>query len=824
MTIERALIARAQPLIVAARSQALIQREVTKGCNSVIQPFPVLLEPSFLPLSELRGFSERGIDSDFVKSPGIDFGSILRARIWVAPDQPFSWVRSELFLKIIKGLKNRAGFEIIGNREAIEFYFLLRQSDLPQVNAAFTSQYDHCELTTDSSIPSILAGVRDCPEMDFLDFHPLPPYSHLFTQPDELKVSPLGLIVSALAVINPPAVGMLQILFQGVSPDHNWHGNINALNDLEYQIKLMSGSPVSQRSPSQSPSGELRGMAMDTEKKAHNDKPFYAAAMRLGVAGSGISKDDLEGLRVFANLFQHGGRSLEVLASEEYRKVLTHQQLAQMFLLGETYRPGFIVNSSELNAMVHLPPAEYLTNDKVSVILLETLGGKREVLQQGTAVGICHYAGKDQIISIPPTVRLRSTHIVAKQGMGKSTLLEHMILGDLASGEGVAVLDPHGDLVRRMLQLIPEQHVERCILFFPADQEWIPLWNPLQPVANQDLDRTANDLVSAIKNIVDGWGDRLESILRHAFSALLRIPGTSLLDVSNLLRKKSKESVALIADIEQNLESETAKHFWKQDFLGYSNQDLSPPQHKLSKLLLSGPASLMLSQPVSRFNFRDIMETGKVLLVDLSGLGFELRGLLGSFILTLLHIAAISRSDIDDKKRHTFHIYCDEAHLFLPSAFESSIIEIRKYAVDLTMVHQYLGQFGQKAQDAMLTTGSTIIFNVDLGDARYLSKTLRDRIKPEDISAFEVGEAVARIGTEIVRIKTPLPSIPSATNFSQRIIDESHRKYCKPASEVRQAIRAGRRGGAGPHSGSAHPSRVADDGPNDNELKYEEFD
>jgi len=163
-------------------------------------------------------------------------------------------------------------------------------------------------------------------------------------------------------------------------------------------------------------------------------------------------------------------------------------------------------------------------------------------------------------------------------------------------------------------------------------------------------------------------------------------------------------------------------------------------------------------------------------------------------------------------------------HLFLPSAFESSIVEIRKFAVDLTLAHQYLSQFAQKARDSILTTGSTIIFNVDLDDARYLSKTLRDKIRPEDIAAFEVGEAVARIETEIVRIKTPKPSDLPKVNFCQRIVDESHRRYCKPASEVRDALNA-RNGHVGRRSIALVGTPVTAGGPAENvDFRYEEFE
>lgn len=822
LSIERALIARAQPHFLAARAQALIQYESLKGCNAEIAPFPVHLEPPFQRIEEFSSHPDPG--KLYLPVLDSNTGGLRRVRVWISPQQKFDWVRSELFVKSLRNLGRRAGLEIVGSNQGIEFYFLVDIDDLPSLQSAFTTQYDQCELTVESSSPAILAAISDWKTLALLDFYPLPPYSHLFSQPLELKVSPLNTIIAALAAIEPPALGIYQLLFQGVPADHNWHNNVNALNDLEYTVKLMNGMPSQLRNPVQSPSGELRGMAMDAEQKAHNDKPFFAAAMRMGVVGSNCSLKDLQSMRILSNLFQHGGQCLSTVSEGEYQEVLSQDQIGRMFLFGETYRAGFILNSSELTGMVHLPPPNYLSNEKVPVVLLETLRARTEAALAGTPVGQCQYAGQEKTICIPQAIRSRSTHLIARQGMGKSTTLEHMVLSDIASGSGVAVLDPHGDLIRRLLELIPKNHAERCVLYAPADREWVPLWNPLKPSANQDLSRTADDLVSAIRHIVQGWGDRLENLLRHSFCSLLQIEGSTLLDVSNLLKKKSPESLRLIAEIERSCDSETIKNFWRHDFPRYSDQDLSPSQHKLSKLLMSGTVSLMLSQPENRFNFREIMDSGKILLADLSGLGHDLRGLLGSFVLSLLHIAAVSRSNILFRDRKPFHIYCDEAHLFLSASIADLIPETRKFAVDLTLAHQYLSQFDHISRDSILTTGSTIIFNVDLSDARYLAKDLRDRIKPEDIASFEVGEAVARIGTEIIRIKTPPPHILPATNARQYIIDESHRKYYKPLPEVR-AVLTGRMGKKTGHS-AIHPDQAGEtDGwAKEEKFQYEEFE
>jgi len=788
MSIEKALITRAQPYFLAAKAQDLIQKESIKGCSEVIYPLAVPLEPPFKPISTNETPIQIDSESEILGQPFDNNYETLRVRAWISPEQIFNWIRNELFIKSIKSFTQRVGLEIIGNSKIAEVCFLVSYEDLPQLVTAFKSQFDKCELTLQTSEIFSQLSIRDWHKAQFYDYYPAPPYSHLFTQPDEFTLSPFDIILTAFADIKPPAVGFYQLIFQGTSKKHNWHRNISILLDFEYAVKLMTGLPMSQKVPFQPPSGELRGMAQDNENKAHNDKPIYTAAMRIGVVGTEDTNEYIQKLNLCPNLFQHGGQPLQTLSQDDYNKVIQPDAIQQMFTKGYTHRPGFIINSSELSGMVHMPPAEIFKHYKQKDVLLETLPAKSEDILHGTPIGTCEYAGTTQNICISPKIRSRSTHLIARHGMGKSTLLENMVLDDISNGAGVAVLDPHGDLIYRLLHLIPEKYVDKTVYLFPGDANWIPLWNPIHIIPNQDVSKTTDDIVASIKNIVQGWGDRLENLLRFAISGLLLVPGSSLLDVSNLLRKNSVESERLIQQIKKVIDSKIAKTFWEDGLSKYSNQDLNPPQHKLSKFLMSGNVSLMLSQPENKINFREIMDSGKILLIDLSGIGSDLRELLGSLILSFLHITALSRSDILIDQRKQFHVYCDEAHRFLTSTFEDMIAETRKFAVSMTLAHQYLRQFDRDMRDAILTAGSTIIFNVDMNDARYLAKDLQDLVKPEDMATFEVGDAIARIGTNIVKITTKEQVELPSENYCQKIIEESHRKYYKPVQEIKNQI------------------------------------
>ena len=469
--------------------------------------------------------------------------------------------------------------------------------------------------------------------------------------------------------------------------------------------------------------------------------------------------------------------------------------IGTMFTAALTHRPGFLVNSEELTSLVHLPPPKTTEHLHTIMTPLETLPASAE-LDEGTPIGVCWYAGTPQPVCIPSKLRENHVHVIGGIGSGKSTLVEHMSLHDIRQNHGVAVLDPHGRLVERLLCLIPEEFVERVIYVDPGDPKWVPLWNPLQPIPGQDPGRMADDLVLAFKKIVFHWGDRLENLLREAFFAALNLPGSTFLDISNLMRNKTDESRRIRQRILQVVDNEVAREFWLHDFEKYGKDDLGPPKNKLSKLLLAGTVSLMLSQPESRFAFPDIMERGQILLVNLSTIGSQVREILGCFFLELMRLTALGRDSADTKSLLPFHIYCDEAHRFLTDAMEDMIDETRKFGVPLTLAHQHMSQFNTRKNDALSGVGTTVIFRVNRDDAQHLTKDLRGKADLDDLRTLEVGQAIARIDNHVVRFKTRFPLEIPENHHRDRIVARSRELYCRPREEVRRIVRDRRTQGA----------------------------
>lgn len=328
------------------------------------------------------------------------------------------------------------------------------------------------------------------------------------------------------------------------------------------------------------------------------------------------------------------------------------------------------------------------------------------------------------------------TYVIGKTGTGKSTLLETLIRSDIMAGRGLALLDPHGDLVQRVLEQIPEDRKDDLIYFDVPDSMQPLGFNPLEPVSQAKRSLAAAGLLEVFKKMwADSWGPRLEHILRNALLALFEQPQATLADVLRMLSdERFRKAVA------SNLENAQVREFWLQEYQNYPSrfqtEAIAPIQNKVGAFLSDPVLNRILTQDRSAFKLRQVMDEGKILLVNLSKgqLGEDTSGLLGSLLVSRIGLAALSRSDVPEAERRDFFLYLDEFHSFTTLSMTTMLSELRKYRVGLSLANQYLSQLDEKIQDAILGNAGTIIsFRLGLNDAEILAKEFYPEVSVQDL-------------------------------------------------------------------------------------------
>ena len=666
-------------------------------------------------------------------------------------------------------------------------------ADEPVLRAAFLGEFPECEITAFDEHPADILPESAWATIKFLDFIAPPPYSHLFTRSSELRLSPLAPFLNTLGSLRTGRIGLYQVVLQPVSPNHNWHRNIECLIDLEYTFKAYGGggSQQYQRYAQSAPSGQLQSMASDVETKSHSDKPFFATAVRVAeINASGESSPSaLEALATFMGLFQHGGRPLQSLSQADYRASLSPIEIQSIFSLGLTYHAGCILNSLECASILHMPPLSSLTERKIKCPVLVSLPPSEEVFEQGTHIGYCTHAGKKRAVYIPFGLRSSHTHLIGRSRRGKSTVMEYMCCQDVAKGDGIAVIDPHGDLAKNLLGRMKDEWLDRIVYFDPGDPEYVPQWNALACMDGQPPDRVMDDLLWSLKRNADGWGHRLETLFRHGFYGLAHVPGGTLSDIATLFSMDKKKRDALREQILSVVQNQKARQFWQHEYPKYKDAEFMPLQHKLSALLLNDTVGLMFSLPTNRLNFREMLDTGKIFIADLSTVGSDTREFLGNLIISLFHLAALSRSNMPLNKRKPFHLYVDEAHHF-EGTMEGMIAETGKYNVGLVLAHQYFGQWEtRRSVDALGATGTTIAFKVAADDDRRMANFIGGDVTPDDLTTLQRYHAIARIDTEVVRIETPYFGTPPDEAMAEKAKRLSRERYCLPQEQAYARIR-----------------------------------
>ncbi len=336
--------------------------------------------------------------------------------------------------------------------------------------------------------------------------------------------------------------------------------------------------------------------------------------------------------------------------------------------------------------------------------------------------------------------RRRHMYVIGKTGMGKTTLIENMVIQDILNGEGVAFVDPHGDSVEKVLDYIPANRINDVIYFNPADTDFPIAFNPLEAVDPKYKHLVASGLMGVFTKIWAGvWSPRMEYILNNTILALLDSPGNTMLGIARMLVNKTYRKKII-----DNIKDPVVRSFWIDEFANYSDkfrtEAIAPIQNKVGQFLSSAIIRNIVGQTKSTIELRDIMDKRKIFLLNLSKgrIGEDSSALLGAMIITKLQLAAMSRVDIPEQDRLDFYLYVDEFQNFATESFASILSEARKYRLNLIVAHQYINQLSNDkntvVRDAIFgNVGTLIVFRVGADDAEFLETEFEPTYTPNDL-------------------------------------------------------------------------------------------
>ncbi len=391
--------------------------------------------------------------------------------------------------------------------------------------------------------------------------------------------------------------------------------------------------------------------------------------------------------------------------------------------------------------------------------------------------------------------RRRHMYVVGKTGMGKTTLLENMVLNDIYAGHGVGVVDPHGDFAEKIIDYIPPNRINDVVYFNPSDINFPIGFNVLEVIRPEHKHLVASGLMGVFKKIwPDVWSPRMEYILNNTILALLDFPNTTLLGINRMLSDEKYRK-----RIVRNVKDPVVKAFWEVEFASYSEkfatEAVAAIQNKIGQFLSASVIRNIVAQVKSRINIRDIMDTKKILIMNLSKgrIGEDNSRLLGGMLITKIQLAAMERVDIPEPSRKDFFLYVDEFQNFATESFANILSEARKYRLDLIMAHQYMEQLDETVMAAVIgNVGTMITFRVGSTDAEILAKEFAPTFVETDLVNLTKFQIYLKLMIDGVASQpfsaNTLSPINIATASTEKVVKVSRERYAVPRDKIEDKI------------------------------------
>ena len=590
----------------------------------------------------------------------------------------------------------------------------------------------------------------------------------LFTQA-RFDVDPLVSLIGALSSATNDCVAILQFMFLPVR--YPW---AECLID---SVTTWDGKPFFADAPQ-----------LTKQAQVKIEKPLYGVVIRAGVSSSVKAQVGQILKQIGGALTQFNtptSNSLIPLNNDGYPDEIHFQDVLDRV----THRSGMLLNADELINFVHFPTSS-VKEEKLLRLSGRTKRSPDISLNNSLLLGHNLHNRETREVTLNQDQRMRHMYMVGASGTGKSTLLSNMIIQDIERGEGVAVLDPHGDLVDHVLNFIPKKRLQDVILFNPTDEDYPIGFNVFSAHSETEKTLLSSDLTGVFRRLSTSWGDQMNCVLANGILAMLESsePAT-LLTLRRFLIEKDfrKKFLPTVQDPE-------IVYYWEKEFPLLTGRPQAPVLTRIDTFLRPKPIRYMVAQEKNRIDFENIMDSGKIFLAKLTqgGIGEENSYLMGALIVAKIHQMSLKRQKIEKSRRRPFYLYIDEFQNFVTPSMEAILSGARKYNLALILAHQELRQLASKdreiASSVLSNPYTRICFRLGEADAEALRKGL-SFFKREELQSLGTGQAIGRIEQAQFdfNLQTlPMREVEPNKNYCTRyeLIDFSRRKYATHKAEV----------------------------------------
>lgn len=714
--------------------------------------------------------------------------------------------------ELLKGSQDHISFEFASIGQRIRFYVWIPKRLQSFLEGQVYAQYPTAqisELDDDYANRAMPQSVIYTTELVLTDHETIPIKTFV-----SFEVDPLAAITATLAKLEQPNEEMwVQVIVRPIGDD--WHKQSSKMVN---RIKSGKGAwtnagtaglsyfgqafgalvrPPSETATTFEPSERDKTRITAIEEKSR--KLGYQVKVRILYAGNDEATAKMRMQAMVGTFKQFNTTNLNGFQSKfpSFNAAKLADYQTRSFL-----DKGFILNIEELASLYHLPHTTVETPNIVWATTKTaeppaTLPSYGQYPEDAISLfGTTNFRGSNTMFGLLRADRGRHVYILGQTGTGKSGLLELLTLSDIYYNQGFAVIDPHGDYAAHVLQYIPERRLKDVIYFNPADVNFPMGFNPLEVTDSASKGQVSSELVGVLKRMFDSWGPRLEYILRFTILALLDYPGSTMLDITRMLTEKRFRD-----EVISHTNDPVVRNFWVTEFASwnekFASEAVAPVLNKVGAFTANPIIRNIIGQPKSTFNIRNVMDEGKIFIVNLSRglIGEDNAAILGAMLVTKIQLAAMSRADIPKlEDRRPFYLYVDEFQNFATDSFGVILSEARKYGLNLTIANQYISQMEEGVRGAVFgNVGTMITFRVSPDDSPFLSKYYEPQFEATDLSNFHNRHFVTSMsinGEKAVPFSAISLNIPPVTNdHVDQIITNTRTKYAANVSDVEEAIR-----------------------------------